>query len=156
MVVYGFSGGAQLKAVLGQVRDLRDRPQPSTAAAPAEEEEAAGEVGGTLRLLRPGAQAGGASNWTCLRYETPLQAEKALCQHGTFLGARGGFPPPRRGDARGCRPGEGGGPGGSGGGGPPSRPAPPALSRFPPPPRVRRARAILVEEDVLLGRRCGG
>ena len=89
VVVYGFSGGAQLKAVLDRFGTYGTVLAQHRGGAGG----GGGGGGGGGRYPPPpeaGGASGGASNWTCLRYETPLQAEKALCQHGTFLGGAGG------------------------------------------------------------------
>ena len=73
MVVYGFANASQLNTVLNRFGTY-----------------------GTVLSRHGGSSIGSGSggttptNWVCLRYETYLQAEKALCQHGTFLD--GGLP----------------------------------------------------------------
>jgi len=46
-------------------------------------------------ILQRHASSDDVSNFVCFKYESPLQAEKALCQHGTFLecssGRQGGM-----------------------------------------------------------------
>ena len=149
VVVYGFSGGAQLKAVLDRFGTYGTVLAQHRGGAGG----GGGGGGGGGRYPPPpeaGGASGGASNWTCLRYETPLQAEKALCQHGTFLGGAGGsllLVGVMRVDAGLARAVGLAGPGG-GSAIPPrtsSAVAVPSASAGP------AARAILVEEDVLLG-----
>ena len=90
MVVYGFANTLQLNTVLnrfGTYGTVLSRHGGGGAAG------SSSSVGGTAP-----------TNWVCLRYETYLQAEKALCQHGTFLD--GGLPSSGE-----RRAGGGGGPG---------------------------------------------
>jgi len=90
VVVYGFANASQLNTVLnrfGTFGTVLSRHGGVSAAG------SRSSVGGTA-----------ATNWVCLRYETSLQAEKALCQHGTFLD--GGLPSSGE-----RRAGGGGGPG---------------------------------------------
>lgn len=63
VTVYGFVNNAQYRSLLARFESY-----------------------GTVLSRHGGDGSGsGGTNWICLRYETALQAEKALCQHGTFL-----------------------------------------------------------------------
>lgn len=70
VVVYGYSNSAQLSTILNRFGTYGT---------------ILGHHGGIGGSAGADSASSADSNWICLRYETPLQAEKALCQHGTFL-----------------------------------------------------------------------
>jgi len=63
VVVYGFSNNTQYKSLLARFDSF----------------------GTVLSHHGSDGSGSGGTNWVCLRYETTLQAEKAICQHGTLL-----------------------------------------------------------------------
>ena len=141
VVVYGYANSAQLTTVLNRFGTY-----------------------GTI-LAHHGGMSGGIGgsdssngNWICLRYETALQAEKAICQNGTFLhggnpsagGAGGGDEPllivgVMRMDAGVARR--------LGLAGPEGGVAPPRTSMSGGRPLItsKTSKAVLSEEDILLG-----
>ena len=87
VVVYGYANSAQLDTILNRFGTY--------GTILAHHGGMSGSYGSDSAAADSAAAASASSsaansNWICLRYETALQAEKAICQHGTFL--HGGNP----------------------------------------------------------------
>mmetsp|Transcript_33149 Transcript_33149/g.97791 ORF Transcript_33149/g.97791 Transcript_33149/m.97791 type:complete len:467 (+) Transcript_33149:278-1678(+) len=154
VVVYGYANSAQLNTVLNRFGTY--------GTILAHHGGGGGGIGGGAGADSASSSSSAKSNWVCLRYETPLQAEKAICQHGTLLD--GGNP----------SAGEGMAIGGAGGrnepliivgvmrmdagvarrlglAGPEGGVAPPRVSGGRPLIANKTTKALLSEEDILLG-----
>ena len=153
VVVYGYANSAQLDTILNRFGTY--------GTILAHHGGMSGSYGSDSAAADSAAAASASSsaansNWICLRYETALQAEKAICQHGTFL--HGGNP-------------SAGGAGGRneallivgvmrmdagvarrlGLAGPEGGVAPPRMSGGRPLITGKTTKALLSEEDILLG-----
>ena len=149
VVVYGYANSAQLNTVLnrfGTYGTILAHHGGMSGTGGSDSASAAAAVSSSSTN----------SNWICLRYETALQAEKAICQNGTFLhggnpsaGGAGGRNEPlhivgvMRMDAGVARR--------LGLAGPEGGVAPPRMSGGRPLITGRTTKALLSEEDILLG-----
>jgi len=146
-VVYGYANSAQLNTVLNRFG--------SYGTILAHHGGIGGNGGGGTDTAAPSSSSAN-SNWICLRYETALQAEKAICQHGTFL--NGGHPSAGEGIARnepliivGVMRMDAGVARRLGLAGPEGGVAPPRNVGIRPLTANKTTRALLSEEDILLG-----
>ena len=78
VVVYGFTNARQFRSLLARFESY------GTVVS---QYGGSDYESGNSSWSGPRANSRGedGSNWVCLCYDTPLQAKKALCQHGTFL-----------------------------------------------------------------------